>query len=120
MTINYEIQEQELDQDLDQDDLEKILMEFEEMENADMMNEDELCVAMLNYDTNYTVKQLQLICEYYSIKTARFKKNELIVKILLFENSLENVELVVRRREMWNYMDELKKDKVLRRFLLPM
>ena len=127
MTINYEIQEQDLDQDLMDEDLEidediqQFLTEFEEMDdNTDTMNDDELCVAMLDYDTNYTVKQLQLICEYYSIKTARFKKTELIVQIMLFENSLENVELVVRRREMWNYIDELKKDKVLKRFLLPM
>ena len=91
MTINYEIQEQELEKELDDDleideDIQKFLSEFEEMEMTDMMNDDELCVAMLDYETNYNVNQLQLICEYYSIKTARLKKNELIVQILLFEN----------------------------------
>ena len=120
MTINYEIQEQDLDEDLEIDeDIQKFLSEFEEMEITYMMNDDELCVAMLDYETNYNVKQLQLICEYYSIKTVRLKKNELIVQILLFENNLENVEIVAHRREMWNYMNELKKDKVLKRFLLP-
>ena len=120
MTINYEIHEQEEeepDQEFDED-IQKLLLEFEEMEISDIMNDDELCVAILEYETNYNVKQLQLICEYYSIKTMRLKKNELIVQILLFENSLENVEIVAHRREMWNYMNELKKDKVLKRFLL--
>ena len=127
MTINYEIQEQEqdLDQGLDEElnndeDIQKLLSEFEEMEITNMMNDDELCVAMLDYDTNYNIKQLQLICEYYSIKTARLKKNDLIVQILLFENNLENVEIVAHRREMWNYMNMLKKDRVLKRFLLPL
>lgn len=123
MTINYEIHEQEEEEEPDQEfdeDIQKLLLEFEEMEISDIMNDDELCVAILEYETNYNVKQLQLICEYYSIKTMRLKKNELIVQILLFENSLENVEIVAHRREMWNYMNELKKDKVLKRFLLPM
>lgn len=103
-------------------EIEHMLAELENMKTVDddeTMNEDEMCVAMLDYETNYTVKQLQLICEYYSIKTMRCKKQELIDQIILFENSLENIEIVVRRKELWKYLEELRNDKILKRFILP-
>jgi hypothetical protein len=102
-------------------EIEHMLAELENMNTVDdeTMNEDEMCVAMLDYETNHTVKQLQLICEYYSIKTMRCKKQELIDQIILFENSLENIEIVVRRKELWKYLEELKNDKILKRFILP-
>ena len=34
-------------------------------------------------------------------------------------NSLENIEIVVRRKELWKYLEELKNDKILKRFILP-
>ena len=38
----------------------------------------------LNYQINYTVKQLLLICEYYDIQITNKKKDELISKLVFF------------------------------------
>ena len=45
-------------------------------------------------------------------------KCELIEEIVLFENSPDNHEIVSRRVLLWEYLEEIKKDKYLSKFLI--
>jgi hypothetical protein len=43
---------------------------------------------------------------------------DLITAITVFENNLENYDVVVKRLRFWQNMDEMKRDKFMKRFLL--
>jgi hypothetical protein len=74
------------------------------------------------YSKNYTVNQLLKICEYYDllkcVKMAKYKKIEIINAIILFEHDLENYEIVLKRRQMWFYMNELLNDKYMKKYII--
>jgi len=72
----------------------------------------------LNYNENYTLRQLYRIAEYYDISKRKKKKTELIEEIVVFENQPENCEIVNRRTTLWRYMEEIKQDKYLSKFLI--
>ena len=99
--------------------------------NNIIMNEDEFNLIndsfgnnLYNYDTlkiffneNYTVKQLQKVANYYNINTRKALKNEIIELIVLFELEESNYEKVKNRKKLWFYMDELKNDPYLKKFI---
>jgi hypothetical protein len=117
---------EDFDKSNDDFNLKKLMEDFEnislhENENAGYEN-DQLYIDMLNYDMNFTVKQLLLICEYYGllkdVKTNKMKKQDIIEQILLFENNNDNYETVIRRKELWYYINELKEDKMMKKFII--
>ena len=121
--ITYSLDEYNGNDDMNNIELEKLLNDFENIKNDfDNTDDDELYSEMINYDSNYNVKQLLLICEYYSltkdVKVNKMKKQDIIEQILLFENNIENIEIVFKRKELWSYMNELKKDKMMKKFLI--
>ena len=64
-----------------------------------------------------------MISEYYEIslkdhKRKKKRKEELINDIVLFELNYENSYIVERRKELWMYMEEIKSDSYLNKFLL--
>jgi Mg2+/Co2+ transporter CorB len=77
---------------------------------------------MKNYELNFNVKQLLLICEYYvllkDVKMNKMKKQDIIEQIILYENNTDNIEMVIKRKELWYYMSELKNDKIMKRFVI--
>jgi hypothetical protein len=77
---------------------------------------------MKDYEMNYNVKQLMLICEYYDIlkdvRTNKLKKQDIIEQILLFEKNMENIEITMKRKELWYYINELKNDKMMKKFVI--
>lgn len=82
-------------------------------------NEEEtIFLVMKDYEYNYTVKQLLLICEYYGLRCQGCKKNEIIEHILLFEQDETHVHIVMKRKELWYYINELKHDKIMRKFVI--
>lgn len=114
-------------------DLNDLINEFEQMNSANSNNycdKDLEISEMKNYEMNYTIKQLFLICDYYGLtkqaksseicgtKARTMKKNEIISLIMMFENDMENIEIVMKRKEMWYYMDLLKADKMMKKYLL--
>ena len=112
-------------------EIEKLLNDFEQINyiNTSLDNSNRICIEdddmyteMVNYDMNYTVKQLLLICDYYGlmkdVRTNKMKKQDVIEQILLFENNMENYEVVVRRKELWYYINELKNDKMMKKFVI--
>uniref|UniRef100_A0A6C0HAC2 Uncharacterized protein n=1 Tax=viral metagenome TaxID=1070528 RepID=A0A6C0HAC2_9ZZZZ len=104
--------------------LKKLMEDFENisLHEIDHDESDQLYTDMLNYDMNFTVKQLLLICDYYGllkdVKTNKMKKQDIIEQILLFENNNDNYNTVIRRKELWYYINELKEDKIMKKFVI--
>ena len=74
---------------------------------------------IVNYQINFTSRQLSQICDYYNIpKPKKFTKEELAHLIVEFEQNNENAEIVCKRQLMWFYMDELKNDKYMKKYIL--
>ena len=75
--------------------------------------------------TNYsymTLKQLNLICDYYGItsyiRITKCNKEDIINTLVFYENAYENYEIVVKRKRMWKYLAELKNDKFMKKFII--
>ena len=119
--INYVVDEiNEMDMNLD---LDSFLTDFEQMEvNIQSQldpSDDYFLAQMSQYDLNYNLKQLTMIYEYYNLgKVAKIKKADMIQAIVVFEHDIENCEIVMRRQVLWHYLDELKADKFMKRFIL--
>ena len=80
---------------------------------------DDIFQELYNYELNYTIKQLSIICDFYKIKlNNKIKKQDIISYIIAFEKNIENIECVIRRKELWNYLNELKNDKTMKRFVI--
>lgn len=104
-------------------DINKLLSEFEELNLAQPLTaHDDTIDFFVNYETNYNLKQLLLICDYYNIskelKQSKAKKLEIINAIFVYENNVENIETVIMRKQLWFYMNELKNDKFMKKFVL--
>jgi len=105
-------------------DIESFLQRFHNLEcdNITEHIDDEIFTQMKNYELNFNVKQLLLICEYYvlskDVKMNKMKKQDIIEQIILYENNTDNIEMVIKRKELWYYMSELKNDKIMKRFVI--
>jgi hypothetical protein len=77
---------------------------------------------VLDYHENFTIKELLLICNYYGIsKQLKINKcnKDIIVQVLVdFETNYENIDIVSKRKNLWFYMNELKNDKFMKKYLL--
>jgi len=92
-----------------------------EIENT-QMSHDEMVPQMINYNENFTVKELFIICEYYGfakdLKINRFNKQQIIDFLVSFETDPSNYDIVTKRQNMWFYINELKNDKFMKKFIL--
>ena len=117
--VNYVVDE--MMDDAPDLDLNSFLNDFEKMDvpsHAEPSG-DYFLAQMSEYDLNYTLKQLGMIYEYYNIgKIAKLKKADIIQAIVVFEHDGENYEIVMRRQQLWHYLEELKSDKYMKRFVL--
>lgn len=101
------------------------LTDFEDLGDFDEFQDIELddlkIPEIINYNENYTVKELLLICEYYGIaKELKAKKcnKEIIIEFLVdFESKITNTEVVCKRKNLWFYMNELKSDKFMKKYI---
>ena len=80
-------------------------------------DENDIIALQLHYQTNYTKKDLEKIAEYYEINK-RQKKIELIDELVEFEHDFGNRDIVLKRKRLWNYIEEIKNDKYLSRYLI--
>jgi hypothetical protein len=109
------------------EELNKILNELEN-NNVKKTNDNffhyhnENIPKFVDYTFNYKIKDLNLICEYYNIlkevKQNKYNKEQMINKIIEFENDIDNYEIVYKRMNMWFYINELKNDKFMKKFIL--
>lgn len=77
-----------------------------------------LIALELNYDTNYTVKMLKMIMDYYQISKRKMIKSEMIQSIILFEEDDNNNDIVEKRKKLWGYMKELKEDSFFSKYII--
>ena len=66
----------------------------------------------------FTKKELERICDYYSINKRKKRKNDLIQDIIIFEQDIQNSELVDKRIELWYCIEQIKNDNYLKKFLI--
>ena len=78
----------------------------------------DIYASELDYNENYTRKQLDRIADYYQIIKRKKKKAELIEEIVIFENDISNYEITERRKLLWYYMEEINNDNYLSKFLI--
>ena len=103
-------------------DVKKDVFDLNKMNN-DFVSEDIIDTSMyvFNYNLNFSVKQLLQICDYYGIaKTMRQQKcnkDEIIMMLVDFEESEENCEIVTRRQLLWYYVNELKNDSFMKKYI---
>ena len=115
--ITFFLDDENINDCLDLNALESQLNEL----NMSNIQDDDIFIEIKNYELNFNVKQLMLICEYYNMKDIRvnkLKKQDIIEQIILFETNPENIEIVTKRKELWYYIDELKTDKMMKRFVI--
>jgi hypothetical protein len=81
--------------------------------------EDYRMSQLLNYQLNMTVQQLLRICSYYGIAKGLNKcAKDILVTILVdFEENEKNATIVSQRRLMWFYIEELRNDKFMKKFV---
>ena len=79
---------------------------------------NEFMTQQFYYEDNYTVKELHHIANYYDISKRKKKKAELIDDIIAFELDNENNEIVERRKRLWFYLNEIKNDNYLSKFII--
>ena len=109
------LRQQEEEEEEDEED------EDEDEEDADKDDEDkddeatELDQLSL-FDKS--AKQLAIICEYYGLLKSKLKKQEMIEKILQFENDSLNKKVMTTRYKIWNVMDKLKQDKIMKKYII--
>ena len=72
----------------------------------------------IEYNTNYTVKSLGRIFDYYDISKRKLRKDEMVQMLIMFEEDPENIEIVEKRKRMWSYVKELKEDEYFTKYIL--
>ena len=107
-----------------EDLVDKVNIESEKKENIYMENmwddnlANEFMTQQFYYDENYTMKELYHIANYYEISKRKKKKAELIDDIIAFELDNENCEIVETRKRLWFYLNEIKNDNYLSKFII--
>lgn len=95
---------------------------YNEIENYDLENNDTFDMLYYQYKLNYTVKELLLICEYYGIskelKSNKCNKEIIVQFIIDFESNPINDQIVLKRQKMWDYINELKNDKFMKKYVI--
>jgi hypothetical protein len=87
-------------------------------DDATILGMDDYLASELDYQTNYIKKDLEKIADYYEISKRKKRKDELVEEIVLFEKDPVNIQKVYQRKKLWRYIEEIKKDKYLRQFLI--
>ena len=100
--------------------MENIVYKIQEQEYRDEF--DNLANIIEDYDYKYynsiNVKQLTNILNYYGISKQKMCKDELIRKIICFENNEIHEEIVNKRKHLWACMKEIKDDLHLAKYLI--
>ena len=109
-----------LEEDSEQLELTELLNEINNQELDSEWNKN--IPQMIHYNENFTVKDLLLICEYYGlakiIKNNKCNKEEIINILVNFETDEVNRDIVFKRQSMWYYINELKNDKFMKKYIL--
>ena len=109
---------------VDNENIDDYLQEINDQIDDQTYNDDDDLVIpqIINYNENYTVKELLLICEYYGIskelKSNKCNKEVIINFLVDFESNCMNTQIVLKRQRLWLYINELKNDKFMKKYVL--
>ena len=78
---------------------------------------DKIDSSIILYNT-YNVKQLNYILQYYDINKGRMCKDEIIQSIVIFETDENNINIVNKRKYLWNMVVQLKNDDFFAKYLI--
>tara|TARA_B110000444_G_C18834734_1_gene595311 strand:- start:847 stop:1215 length:369 start_codon:yes stop_codon:yes gene_type:complete len=121
MSITIEFNEKVKDSsDVSIDDLLSLVNEKVENKTNGFINLDNFMALEMEYNDNYLKTDLIHICNYYDISTRKKRKDELANEITLFEIEPINIEIVTKRKYLWNCMEELSLDSYLQKFVILM
>jgi len=88
---------------------------------ANMANMNNIYLKEDRYNS-CTIKQLLLISDYYNLtkkyKLSKSNKLDIIIQIVLFETNPKNNIIVNRRKTIWFYVEEIKNDKTMSKYIL--
>ena len=127
MTENIKFNFCEVEEEKDENkniDISELMKKMEDIENSELELElENIKVSQIvDYQMNYTIKQLILICDYYGmlkqIKYNKCNKDEIVFLLVDFENDVNNEDIVSTRKNMWFYMNELKNNKFMKKYVL--
>lgn len=124
--MNYHIEEKDLNSSIDNEiikynEIVNFVNELDASKNItnNQTNYDDNWYSLVvDYETNYTKKDLDKIAEYYEISKRKKRKLDLCEEIALFELIPENEDLVNHRKLMWFYFEQIKTDKYLKKFII--
>ena len=85
--------------------------------DSNNFNNDKLDISLLLYNT-YSVKQLNYIMQYYNISKGRMCKDEIIQSIIIFETDENNINIVSKRKYLWNMVAQLKNDEFFAKYVI--
>ena len=116
--VHYEITHKEAPDEIQ--DMDAYIAEIVEENSAEENKDDPSRIAAieLNYMTNYTVKMLSHILDYYKLSKRKLNKTEMVQIIVIFEDDPENEVIVATRRQLWKYIERLRDDEYLSKFIL--
>jgi len=119
--LTYKIKENNSDKE--EIDIESLMAEVNEKHKVTIKDDynvipDTLIALELDYNTNYNIKQLGQILDYYGISKRKLKKDELIQIIILYETDNNNLHIVENRKRLWENIQELKDNHYFSKFIL--
>jgi hypothetical protein len=117
--LDDNVYENDVKKDTTDFDINELLLQIEDQQ---LYNNEMSLPQIINYNENFTVKELLVICEYYGflkeIKTNKCNKEQIIEILVNFENDPVNNDIVFKRQNLWFYINELKNDKFMKKFIL--
>ena len=119
--VFFSLDESEINTNTDSDDFLNLLDDFENQTSG--LTHEEIIESMsIEYKLKYNVKELLLICDYYGIakelKVNKYCKEIIILHLVDFENNLLNNDIVTKRHELWRYINILKNDKFMKKYVI--
>lgn len=94
------------------------LMEMVNEKYNSIDNDMDCYIALeIDYNLNFTVVDLKHISKYYELSIRKKNKAELVQDIVIFEMDPNNMELVSRRKYLWDCVENIQNDKYLSKFL---
>ena len=98
----------------------EILTQVDMSTDEDLSSMDSSIAQNIDYTLNYTLPMIQHICGFYNIEYKRVKKQLLISTLLEIQIDNTNIEIVQERKSLWYYMQELKSNKYLSKYIISM
>ena len=116
--ITYEISENNNTEVKEPINIDSLMEEIALQTIKDGKQDDIMYAVQVEYESNYNVKQLGLIMDYYELPKRKLRKDEMVQMIMLYECEPTNALKVEQRKRLWSYVSELKNDKFFNKYLL--